>query len=76
MKTLLTTLCLTIAVLHGSWWSSESDDFQKGVTAHRDVPYMNAVWDARVPEGHAPARACGEVNTPLNMINQMSQILS
>lgn len=22
---------------------------------------MNAVWDAWVPEGHAPARACGEV---------------
>ena len=21
---------------------------------------MNAVWDAWVPEGHAPARACGE----------------
>ena len=22
---------------------------------------MNAVWDAWVPQGHAPARACGEV---------------
>ncbi|WP_292292890.1 RidA family protein [Marivita sp.] len=22
---------------------------------------MNAVWDAWVPKGHAPARACGEV---------------
>ena len=21
---------------------------------------MNAVWDAWVPQGHAPARACGE----------------
>jgi enamine deaminase RidA (YjgF/YER057c/UK114 family) len=21
---------------------------------------MNAVWDAWVPDGHAPARACGE----------------
>jgi len=21
---------------------------------------MNAVWNAWVPEGHAPARACGE----------------
>lgn len=25
-----------------------------------DFPAMNAVWDAWVPEGHAPARACGE----------------
>ena len=26
-----------------------------------DFAEMNAVWDAWVPEGHAPARACGEV---------------
>ncbi|MNL85467.1 Endoribonuclease L-PSP [compost metagenome] len=26
-----------------------------------DFAGMNAVWDAWVPEGHAPARACGEV---------------
>ena len=25
-----------------------------------DYDAMNAVWDAWVPEGHAPARACGE----------------
>ncbi|QFT32342.1 RidA family protein [Roseibium porphyridii] len=25
-----------------------------------DFPEMNAVWDQWVPEGHAPARACGE----------------
>lgn len=25
-----------------------------------DVDEMNAVWDAWVPEGRAPARACGE----------------
>ncbi|MEM7545714.1 MAG: RidA family protein [Pseudomonadota bacterium] len=25
-----------------------------------DFDAMNAVWDAWVPEGHAPARACGE----------------
>lgn len=25
-----------------------------------DFEQMNAVWDAWVPEGHAPARACGE----------------
>ena len=25
-----------------------------------DFAEMNAVWDAWVPEGHAPARACGD----------------
>jgi enamine deaminase RidA (YjgF/YER057c/UK114 family) len=25
-----------------------------------DFDEMNAVWDAWVPAGHAPARACGE----------------
>jgi len=25
-----------------------------------DFAEMNSVWDAWVPEGHAPARACGE----------------
>jgi len=25
-----------------------------------DFAEMNAVWDAWAPEGHAPARACGE----------------
>ena len=25
-----------------------------------DFAEMNAVWDTWVPEGHAPARACGE----------------
>ncbi|UWR13365.1 RidA family protein [Sulfitobacter mediterraneus] len=31
-------------------WLSDMTDFAE----------MNAVWDAWVPEGHAPARACGE----------------
>ncbi|MEZ5649462.1 MAG: RidA family protein [Burkholderiaceae bacterium] len=31
-------------------WLADMADFQA----------MNAVWDAWVPEGHAPARACGE----------------
>ncbi|UWQ38168.1 RidA family protein [Leisingera aquaemixtae] len=26
----------------------------------KDFAEMNAVWDAWVPEGHAPTRACGE----------------
>jgi enamine deaminase RidA (YjgF/YER057c/UK114 family) len=31
-------------------WMADMADFQE----------MNAVWDAWVPRGHAPARACGE----------------
>lgn len=31
-------------------WLADMDDFAE----------MNAVWDAWVPAGHAPARACGE----------------
>jgi enamine deaminase RidA (YjgF/YER057c/UK114 family) len=30
-----------------------------------DFAEMNAVWDAWVPEGHAPARACGEAKLAL-----------
>lgn len=26
----------------------------------KDFDEMNAIWDAWVPEGHAPVRACGE----------------
>ena len=33
-------------------WLKSMDDFEK----------MNAVWDAWVPEGHAPARACGSAD--------------
>ena len=29
---------------------------------NRDFAAMNAVWDAWVPEGHAPARATGEAS--------------
>ena len=25
-----------------------------------DFAAMNAIWDAWVPQGHTPARACGE----------------
>ncbi len=28
----------------------------------RDFAEMNAVWDAWVPEGHTPARACGSAH--------------
>ena len=30
-----------------------------------DLADMNAVWDAWIPEGHAPARACGKVKLAL-----------
>jgi hypothetical protein len=43
MKTLLTTLCLTIAVLLGSVGVSWSGDFQKGLTAYHNGNYASAL---------------------------------
>ncbi len=37
-------------ILQAIIWLADMSDFAD----------MNAVWDAWVPEGHAPARACGE----------------
>lgn len=37
-------------ILQAVIWLSDMADFAE----------MNAVWDAWVPDGHAPARACGE----------------
>ena len=37
-------------ILQAIIWLADMSDFDE----------MNAVWDAWVPEGHAPARACGE----------------
>lgn len=37
-------------ILQAIIWLSDMKDFDE----------MNAVWDAWVPPGHAPARACGE----------------
>ena len=37
-------------ILQAIVWLSDMADFNE----------MNAVWDAWVPNGHAPARACGE----------------
>jgi enamine deaminase RidA (YjgF/YER057c/UK114 family) len=37
-------------ILQATIWLADMGDFAE----------MNAVWDAWVPEGHAPARACGE----------------
>lgn len=37
-------------ILQAVIWLADMGDFDE----------MNAVWDAWVPEGHAPVRACGE----------------
>lgn len=37
-------------ILQAIVWLADIEDFTE----------MNAVWDAWVPQGHAPARACGE----------------
>jgi enamine deaminase RidA (YjgF/YER057c/UK114 family) len=37
-------------ILQAIIWLSDMSDFDE----------MNAVWDAWVPQGHAPAHACGE----------------
>ena len=42
---------------------SSRDQILQAIIWVSDMKYfeeMNAVWDAWVPEGHAPARACGE----------------
>lgn len=38
-------------ILQATVWLSDMADFAG----------MNAIWDAWIPSGHAPARACGEV---------------
>ena len=43
MKTLLTTFCVTIAVLLGSAGNSWSADFQKGVTAAQSGDFATAL---------------------------------
>lgn len=42
-------------ILQTTIWLADMADFAE----------MNAVWDAWVPEGHAPARACGEAKLAL-----------
>ena len=58
MKTLLTTLCLTIAVFLGSVGASFSADYQKGLTAARSGNYASALREFRVlaEQGHASAQ--------------------
>jgi len=58
MKTLLTTLCLTIAVFLGSVGVSFSTDFQKGLTAARNGNYVTALreWKPLADQGNASAQ--------------------
>lgn len=46
-------------ILQAVIWLSDMAYFQE----------MNAVWDAWVPEGHAPARACGEAKLARDVLN-------
>lgn len=46
-------------ILQAVIWLSDMSHFQE----------MNAVWDAWVPEGHAPARACGEAKLARDVLN-------
>lgn len=39
-------------ILQAIIWLADMRDFQE----------MNSIWDAWVPQGHAPARACGQAN--------------
>ncbi len=58
-----TTDCLArVDALLGKASSSRENILQAVIWLRdmADFAEMNAVWDAWVPEGHAPARACGE----------------
>lgn len=46
-------------ILQAVIWLSDMAHFQE----------MNAVWDAWVPEEHAPARACGEAKLARDVLN-------
>jgi hypothetical protein len=58
MKRILTTLCLTIAVLLGSTGMSWSADFQKGVAAAKSGDFATALreWKPFAEQGHARAQ--------------------
>ena len=59
MKTLLTSLCLTIAVLLVSVGNSESADFQKGFAAYNSGDYATALreWEPLAQQGDANAQS-------------------
>ena len=55
MKKLTAILCLTIAVLLGSYGISESADYQKGLTAYQSGDYATALreWTPLAEQGNA-----------------------
>ena len=59
MKTLLTTLYLTLAVLLESTGMSEGADFQKGIDAYNKEGYATALceWTPLVKQGNAAAQS-------------------
>ena len=59
MKTLLTTLYLTLAVLLGSTGMSESADFQKEIDAYNKEGYATALreWTPLVKQGDTGAQS-------------------
>jgi hypothetical protein len=58
MRTLTTTLCLTLAVLLGSAGMSWSADYQKGVTAYKSRDYATALRELKPPaeQGYTDAQ--------------------
>ena len=59
MRKLITTLCLSFAVLLGSIGSSVSADFQKGLTAAQSGDYATALreWTPLAEQGNAYAQS-------------------
>ena len=58
MKKLITTICLTLAVLLGRAGVSESADFQKGLTAYDNGDYATALreWKPLAEQGYYNAQ--------------------
>jgi len=59
MKKLTATICLTLALLLGSVWVSESADFKKGVAAFKNGDYTTALheWKPHAEQGVARAQS-------------------
>ena len=71
MKTLLTTLCLSIAVLLGSVGVSWSADYQKGLDAAKSGDYATALreWTPLAEQGDANAQGKPGTSRPTKSMN-------
>jgi len=58
MKTIITTICVTLAVLLGSGGMSASADLQKGLTAFKSGDYATALLEFQplAEQGHAKSQ--------------------